>query len=58
MDKGPARPLDQSRAEWYTQENLLMSFKNFAEILLKFKYIMPNESFDPEDPYSEQYLQV
>ena len=53
---GSLRPLEQTRAEWHTAENLKTYFEVVKGVLLKAGVAVPHPDFDPELPYSEELL--
>ena len=52
----PLRPLEETRATWYTDSNLEKSFKVAKDVVLKAGVAVLNEDFDPNKPYSEEIL--
>ncbi len=53
---GNLRPLEQTRSEWYTAENLQIYFDVAKGVLLKAGVAVANPDFDPELPYSQEIL--
>ena len=55
---GHLRPLEQTRESWYTTENLELYLDVAKDVLIKAGVDVPNPSFDPDVPYSEELLIV
>ncbi len=53
---GHLRPLEQTRAERYTAENLQVYFDVSKGVLLHAGVAVLNPDFDPEMPYSQEIL--
>ncbi len=53
---GPLRPLEETRAAWYTESNLEKYFKVARDAMLKAGVAVLNDDFDPNKPYSEEIL--
>ena len=53
---GHLRPLEQTRADWYTPENLKTYFDVAKGVLIKAGVAVLNPDFDPEKPYSEELI--
>ena len=53
---GNLRPLEQTRAEWYTAENLQVYFDVSKGVLLDAGVAVLIPDFDPEVPYSQEVL--
>jgi hypothetical protein len=53
---GYIRTLEQTRAEWYTAENLQIYFDDSKGVLLKAGVIVLNRDFDPEVPHSQEIM--
>ena len=51
---GVLRPLEQTRAEWYTPENLAYYFEVARDVLLDAGVAIRNPDYDPNIPYSEE----
>eukprot|EP00937_MAST-01D_sp_MAST-1D-sp2_P006026 g6026.t1 len=50
------KPLDMTRASWYTSKNVRAHFNNVMAVLLKHGYAHKNPSFDPDDLDSEPII--
>ena len=53
---GPMRPLEMTRAEWFTAENLAKYYEVAKGVLLKAGVAELNPSYDPSLEYSEEIL--
>ena len=53
---GHLRPLEQTRAEWYTAENLEKYFEVSKGGLLKASVAVANPDYDPMVPHSQAIL--
>ena len=53
---GPLRPLELTRAEWYTEENLKLYFEVAMDVLLKAGVAELNPSFDPNVEFSQAII--
>ena len=51
---GVLRPLEQTRAEWYTAENLAKYFEVARDVLIGAGVAKLNEDFDQNMPYDEE----
>ena len=49
---GHLRPLEMTRAEWYTEDNLKTYFEVAADVFVKAGVAERNPDFDPDTPYS------
>ncbi len=49
---GTLRPLEQTRAQWFTEENLEGYFNIARDVLIKAGFAVVNPDFDPDVPYS------
>jgi hypothetical protein len=50
------RPLEKTRQEWFTAENLKLYFEVSKNVLLITGVADVNPDFDPELPYSHEIL--
>ena len=50
---GVLRPLEQTRAEWYTPENLAAYFEVAADVLIDAGVAVRNADYEPDIPYSQ-----
>ena len=50
------RPLEQIRAKWYTEENMVLYFKVSRDLQDDAGVAIINLDFDPNLPYSEESL--
>ena len=50
------RPLEQTRAEWNTAENLEIYFDVARDVLLDAGVVVMNHAYDPSVPYSEEII--
>ena len=53
---GSVRPLEMTRAEWFTEDNLRTYYDVAAGVLTIAGVAEPNTSFNPNLPYSEQLI--
>ena len=53
---GKLRPLEQTRAEWHTEENLAAYFDVARDVLLNAGVAELNPEYDPDVPYSEEII--
>jgi hypothetical protein len=51
---GILRPIEQTRAEWNTPENLETYFEVAKDVLLDAGVVFYNPDYDPTIPYSEE----
>ena len=48
------KPLEVKRAQWATSANALTHYNMLKDVMLEHGIAVPNPSFDPDDPNSEQ----
>ena len=53
MTTGTERPLEITRAEWYTEENLKTYYDVAEGVLLNAGVAIRNPEYNPEEPYSQ-----
>ena len=51
---GPLRPLELTRAEWYTEKNLVEYFEIAKDIMLTTGVAKLNPDYDPEAVYFQK----
>ena len=56
LETGAFSPLEMTRAEWLTPDNLKVYYETAEGVLLKAGVAERNQHYDPKDPYSQSII--